>query len=360
MKRLTINWHDLELAFDAASDREFLSEWSDYFDRETGEVIFLGDELTTITQDVIEELEETLEQGADWTDEAIRATEAFQQAPQDERASLLAAVRIESGESDRFAIVPPIESHEAYRWMRDFADSVSDDAARNRLSRALDGRSPFRRFREAMAGDRRLEHKWRQFEADCQHETIVEWLDSIGVEPANPEVSGYEPPPLPDLRGIMLAEVRQFVVRARDIPGVRRIALIGSLTTAKEFPKDLDLLVTVSDDCDLAPLAKLGRRLTGEMLKHQAGADVFLADEGGVYLGRTCPWKKCGPGYRVSCDALHCGQRRYLHDDLNAVRLKKALIADPPVRLWPEPAASQQAPPDVREQLIEKLTGDEG
>ena len=35
----------------------------------------------------------------------------------------------------------------------------------------------------------------------------------------------------------------------------------GSLTTDKEFPKDIDLLVTATDDCELEPLAQLGRRL---------------------------------------------------------------------------------------------------
>jgi hypothetical protein len=41
-------------------------------------------------------------------------------------------------------------------------------------------------------------------------------------------------------------------------------------------------------------------------------------------------------GLRQSCDALHCGQRPYLHDDLNTLRLSTALIATPPLELWPK------------------------
>jgi len=53
-----------------------------------------------------------------------------------------------------------------------------------------------------------------------------------------------------------------FVRSARMLPGVRRIALIGSLATDRVDPKGVDILVTVDDDADLAPLAPLARRPT--------------------------------------------------------------------------------------------------
>jgi hypothetical protein len=71
----------------------------------------------------------------------------------------------------------------------------------------------------------------------------------------------------------------------------------------------------VTEDADLAPLARLGRRLQGRAQTLNRGGEVFLADPKGKYLGRICPWKNCGPGIRLSCDALHCGRRHYLHDD---------------------------------------------
>jgi hypothetical protein len=48
-----------------------------------------------------------------------------------------------------------------------------------------------------------------------------------------------------------------------------------------------------------------------------------------------------------------------LHDDFNAVRLKKELMARPPALLWPDPAAAQEVPADVHEQLVEPLVKDE-
>jgi len=65
------------------------------------------------------------------------------------------------------------------------------------------------------------------------------------------------------VRARLITEVLNLVRKARQLPGVVRIALIGSLTTSKPTPKDFDLLVTVMDEMDLAPLAKLGRKFNG-------------------------------------------------------------------------------------------------
>jgi predicted nucleotidyltransferase len=50
---------------------------------------------------------------------------------------------------------------------------------------------------------------------------------------------------------------------AKRLPGITRIALIGSLTTNKANPKDADLLLSVTDDTDLTSLARLTRKLQG-------------------------------------------------------------------------------------------------
>ena len=85
------------------------------------------------------------------------------------------------------------------------------------------------------------------------------------------------------------------------------------------------------------------------------GGEVFLADVAGNYLGRTCPWKECGPGIRQSCDALHCGQRHYLHDDLRAIQLQSTLIQAPPIELWPAVLPRVEVPADVEEILLKPI-----
>ncbi len=156
----------------------------------------------------------------------------------------------------------------------------------------------------------------------------------------------------PDIRAYLIAEALKFTLAASKLPGVIRIALIGSLTTDKKEPKDIDLLVTVRDDIDLAPLARLGRKLQGRAQNINQGGEVFLADPNGYYLGRICPWRECAPGIRMRCDALHCGRREYLHDDLKAIKLSSSLIAAPPLELWPEVKAQVPIPHDIEQNLI--------
>lgn len=153
----------------------------------------------------------------------------------------------------------------------------------------------------------------------------------------------------------LLAGVLRFVQATRQIDGVLQIALIGSLTTNKPRPKDADLLVTVRDDANLVPLAAAGRKLKGHAQQQNRGADIFLCSAEGGYLGRTCHWKECRPGVRLSCDAQHCGRRPFLHDDLQAITLLWQTIAAPPLVLWPQVLAHSTVPEDVERLLLDSL-----
>jgi predicted nucleotidyltransferase len=150
-------------------------------------------------------------------------------------------------------------------------------------------------------------------------------------------------------RAALLAGLRPFVAAARKVAGVRRIGLLGSIVIGKPDPKDIDVLVVVADDADLAALALHARRLQGRAQSVNRGADVFLADERGNYIGRTCRWKECRPGIRQSCDARHCGRRAHLHDDLDAVTLSTSVVASPPVVLWPVVERRGRLPADLEE-----------
>lgn len=93
----------------------------------------------------------------------------------------------------------------------------------------------------------------------------------------------------------LLDGLRRFVASAQQIAGVRRISVLGSIVTAKPDPKDIDVFVVVADKADLAPLATCSRRWQEHAQSVNRGADVFLADERGTYVGRTCRWKDCRP-----------------------------------------------------------------
>jgi hypothetical protein len=151
----------------------------------------------------------------------------------------------------------------------------------------------------------------------------------------------------------LLAAVLDFVHAARACPGVARIALIGSLTTDKPIPKDADVLVTVDEPLDLSPLARAGRRLKGQCQGINLGADIFLTDLAGRYIGRVCHYRECQP--RMACRAQHCGRRQHRNDDLQVVRLDPGLIASPPLVLLPHIVRRGPVPADVEELLLAEL-----
>jgi len=169
-----------------------------------------------------------------------------------------------------------------------------------------------------------------------------------------PRRRSYAPTPsIADPRRALLLAVRAFVQTAGACAGVRRIALVGSLATAKAIPKDADVLVTIDGTMDLTELARAGRRLKGEAQAINLGADIFLADAGGHYLGRICRYRECHP--RVLCRARHCGERDHLNDDLDDLTLSQELIAAPPVDLWPTVLRRVAMPPDVETLLLAEL-----
>ena len=160
-------------------------------------------------------------------------------------------------------------------------------------------------------------------------------------------------PSVAEPRRPLLLAMLAFVLAARACPGVQRISLLGSILTTKAIPKDVDVLVTIDAAVDLTRLARSGRRLKGQAQTINLGADIFLADTTGRYLGRICHYRECHP--RVLCHAQHCGQRDHLNDDLHVVTLSKELIASPPVELWPKVIRRLSVPTDVEETLLNKL-----
>jgi hypothetical protein len=150
----------------------------------------------------------------------------------------------------------------------------------------------------------------------------------------------------------LLAHLPWFVRSVAKVPGVRRISILGSITTEKLKPKDIDFLVMIEDSADLESVARLGRKLIGRTGSDGGGADIFLTDTVGKYIGRTCSWKDCHPGARMSCEALNCGQRQYLYDDLQKVTLSNETVADA-LELWPTCQKRVGLPEDLETAIAE-------
>ncbi len=154
------------------------------------------------------------------------------------------------------------------------------------------------------------------------------------------------------MRQQLLSHLPWFVSTITKLSGIRRVSLLGSITTNKQNPKDIDFLVEVEEETDLEPLARFGRKLKGRAQQINHGADIFLTNPQGHYIGRTCHWKECRPGKRMSCDALNCGKRAYLHDDLATVTLSDETVQSA-LKLWPTLERRSGLPDDLDRVLKE-------
>ncbi|HNT77897.1 MAG TPA: UPF0158 family protein [Anaerolineae bacterium] len=343
MNKIYVDLDALLAAFEYSSDAI-----NYYLDMETGHVLMA---LTEVQWELEAIYEEFYDPNAP---EHFNMPNILQQRhlPEWRQQALLQAHAIEQGYLTRYLDVPKSDSSAAYNDMHTFINTLEDKDLRQKLWRAISGQGAFRQFKDAMAEHPTLRKHWLGFSAEQARQRVQTWLTHEGIEWGEPEgTPGYDS----TIRARLIAEVLGFVRAARKLPGVTRIALIGSLTTEKPEPQDADLLVTVDANVRLPDLAELGRKLRGHAQSFSRSADVFLADPQHEYLGRLCPWKQCGPGLRQSCDALHCGQRPYLHDDLNTLRLSTALIATPPLELWPEIVTRATPPDDIKFGLIAPL-----
>ena len=227
----------------------------------------------------------------------------------------------------------------------EFVEGVEDTQLRARLSGALGQRQrPFRRFLDLVMDEAGEADRWHHFSRQCLRRNIASYLKSEGVTVACEPLPAFAP--RFRTREQLLEGAKAFVARASRITGITRIAMIGSLTTDKREPNDVDLLVTVTAGAPMDQIAAAGRKLKGHCTQINRGADVFLASDDGRYLGRTCPWRECAPGLRVACEAQHCGT--HVYDDFHRLQLPAELIASPPLELWPAVVIRGEVADDVR------------
>ena len=319
-----------------------------YLDLETGRVVMVSENMRIELEAIYEEHWD-LDSDDDFD---LKAVLNQHNLPKWHRDALLDADAVEEYYLRRYIKIPSATSGDGYRDMQNYIQTVSNQDLKNQLWQAINGRGAFRNFKTILYNHKLARAEWYAFEENRLRQRVLDWLESENINPT----STFQPADkLEPVRNKLIEEALIFIRTANKIPGVVRIAIIGSLTTDKPHPKDVDILVTITDDADLVALASLARKMSGHAQSYSSGADVFLADIHGEYLGRTCPWRECGPGIRANCDALHCGERQYLHDDLHTIRLSTTLIARPPIEVWPEIIIRVQVPEDIELGLIAPL-----
>lgn len=159
MKKLNADLGDLELAFSSNNP-----EMPAYFDTETGKTHFVD---ASLLNDVEEDADDCVRPGG-WG----RSAEDIELARQ-----------IVEGFGTRFYRVPGQSSHEGYRDMERFIDSVEDEHLRELLEVAIDGSGAFRRFKDVLSRHPNQRQQWFDFQSERERHRILEWLEFIGITP---------------------------------------------------------------------------------------------------------------------------------------------------------------------------------
>jgi hypothetical protein len=175
MRQLKIDLSELEMAFDSGS--EIISY---YLDIETGVVISVSDEERGMLESIYESFYDEQTQTVNW--EA-----AFQKEhiPDWQREGLQDADRVEAGFGSRFIAIPSENSHEGYRDMEAFIDTVRNSRLQERLERAIGGRGAFRYFKDVLLDYPAERELWFSFKQVRLQQRIRGWLEYEDITLAN-------------------------------------------------------------------------------------------------------------------------------------------------------------------------------
>jgi hypothetical protein len=100
---------------------------------------------------------------------------------------------------------------------------------------------------------------------------------------------------------------REFAEKAKKLPSVLEISIVGSVAGNDPYPNDLDVVLIARNLEDLPTLAKQAR----QMSSRYHSWEVFLFNEELSHLGRVCHRKKC-PGQSLDCSPPGCGRPPHL------------------------------------------------
>jgi len=123
----------------------------------------------------------------------------------------------------------------------------------------------------------------------------------------------------------LTAAAMDLAGKARKLPCVLEVAIVGSVAGEDPFPDDLDLAVVVSDMDE--SLAGCARQLSGRC----SYWDVFLFDEDLRYVGDLCHRREC-PGGSVECRG--CGRTPHLRPGLGSEYDESVFFSSPIAVLW--------------------------
>jgi hypothetical protein len=113
--------------------------------------------------------------------------------------------------------IEPVSSREQYRWMERYIPMVDDKDLQNKLTRAIDGKGAFRRFKDVLMGYGPERERWFAFRSERLRIFMEAWLNAHALNPVK------RPVWVPDLvEDRPSKEKRESTRRSRSAESLRR------------------------------------------------------------------------------------------------------------------------------------------
>ena len=172
-RKLKVDLNELELAFENSS-----WEIAYFLDKETGSVLMVQESTFRDLENIYDEYDEEEEEDSFNLQQALDELDLEDW----ERQVLLEADQVRAYLDERYLRVPMADSHEGFRDMELFIETVQNSALKSRLSQSLRGHSPFRRFKDTLQGFPKENERWFDFKADQMKQRTKTWLADEGIE----------------------------------------------------------------------------------------------------------------------------------------------------------------------------------
>ena len=124
--------------------------------------------------------------------------------------------------------VEPVSSREQYRWMERFIQMLDEGALHQELTRAIDGKGAFRRFKDVLMGFGTERERWFTFRSERLRVFMEAWLPAHALAPV--------------ARDEWVGALRESAPPSAEEPSAARIAAAGISTLGDDLRAQLDSL----------------------------------------------------------------------------------------------------------------------
>jgi hypothetical protein len=116
--------------------------------------------------------------------------------------------------------IEPVSSREQYRWMERYIPMVEDAELQERLTRAIDGKGAFRRFKDVLMSYGPERERWFAFRSERLRIFMEAWLNAHALDPVRRQA--WLPSQVPATERPSERAPEPSAIRERSPDGMRR------------------------------------------------------------------------------------------------------------------------------------------